>query len=104
MSLQREIRLLTHDYVAKGGKQNRRKQAKRMIALGALAEQKGCRRVGELGKKHVIAFYAENRSLSDAVLYQHWLAFRELWSILGKNKEPPEPRYLLRGRGGAGAR
>lgn len=92
MRLRREIQLLAHDYVRKGGKQNRRKQAKRMIALGAFSEGLGCQAIGELGKRHVMEFWKAHRGLSDAVLYQHWLAFRELWRLAGKKDELPKPR------------
>jgi len=92
MSLQREIQLLARDYVRKGGKQNRRKQAKRMIALGACAEKLGCKHLGELGKRHVIEFYKAHRDLSEAVQYQHWLSFRELWRLSQKSGEPPKPK------------
>jgi len=92
MGLRQEIERLAHDYKRKGGKQNRRKQAKRMLALGAFAEGLGCKHVGELGKRHVIEFYKAHRGLSDAVLYQHSLAFRELWQRIGKTGEPPKPR------------
>ncbi len=91
MGLRREIQLLAHDYVRKGGKKNRRKQAKRMIALGEFAETLGCRCIGELGKRHIFGFYKSHRHLSDAVLYQHFLAFRKLYELAGKPNDPPAP-------------
>ena len=94
MSLQREIQVLAHDYVKKGGKQNRRKQAKRMIALGVCAEKLGCKHLSELGKRHVIEFWKSHRDLSEAVQYQHFLAFRELWQRSGKSGEPPKPKKV----------
>jgi len=93
MSLRREIQLLAHDYVRKGGKKNRRKQAKRMIALGAFSETLGCRCMGELGKRHIIAFYKYHRHFSDAVLYQHYLAFRKLYELASKPNDPPAPFF-----------
>jgi len=92
MSLRDDIKRLAHDYVRKGGKQNRRKQAKRKIALGACAEKIGCRHIGELGKRHVIEFWKSNRDLSEPVQYQHFLAFRELWRLSQKSGEPPKPK------------
>jgi len=94
MSLRREIQLMAHDYVRKGGKQNRRKQAKRMLALCSFAESMGCRDFGEFGKRHVIEFWKSHRDLSEPVQYQHWLAFRELWQRIGKAGEPPKPRII----------
>jgi len=93
MALRREIERLAHDYVRKGGKKNRRKQAKRMIALGTFAETLGCKHIGELGKRHVIGFYKAHRGLSDAVIYQHYLAFRKLYELAKKPNDPPAPFF-----------
>ena len=92
MSLRDDIKHLSHDYARKGGKQNRRKQAKRMLALAAFAERMGCKHLGELGKRHVIEFWKSQRDLSKNVQYQHWLAFRHLWVLAKKPGEPPKPR------------
>jgi len=94
MGLRREVERLAHDYKRKGGKKNRRKQFKRMVALGELAESMGCKHVGELGKRHVIEYWKSHRDLSKDVQYQHWLAFRELWQRIGKAGEPPKPRII----------
>jgi len=93
MSLQDDVKKITHDYVRKGGKLNRRKQAKRMLALAEHAEKNGCNSLGRMGRKHIVAFYMSHRDLSDDVIYQHWLAFRKLWKLAGKAGEPPKPKY-----------
>jgi len=92
MGLRDDVKRLAHDYVRKGGKQNRKKQAKRMLALAEFSEGLGCQDIGRLGKQHIIKFYKANRSLSDSVIYQHWLAFRHLWILAKKAGEPPKPR------------
>jgi len=92
--LMREVRQLSHEYVRKGGKQNRRKQAKRMLAFTAFVRElpNPPRNIAEIGKKQVGKYWQAHRELSDAVLYQHWLALRELWQLSGKQSEPPKPR------------
>ena len=92
MSLTREIRALTHNFVRHGGKTNRRKQRERMLAFGAFAAQMGARAMGEVGKKHVIAFYKSHREQADRTKYAYFLAIRELWKLAGKPSVPPSPR------------
>jgi len=92
MSLTREIRALTHDFVRHGGKTNRRKQRERMLAFGAFASGMGARAMGEVGKKHVIAFYAAHRNQAERTKYAYFLAIRELWKLTGKPNQPPAPK------------
>ena len=93
MSLTREIRTLTHDFVRHGGKTNRRKQRERMLAFGAFAASSmGARAMQEVGKKHVIAFYRTHRDQAGRTKYAYFLAIRELWKLAGKPSEPPSPR------------
>jgi len=91
MTVYRDVKKLTNDYVNHGGKRNRRKQAKRMLALAAFSETLGCPSIDELGKRHIIQFYKANRHLSDVVLYHYFLAFRKLYELAGKPKPPPTP-------------
>jgi hypothetical protein len=87
-----DVRKLADTYVAKGGKMNRRKQRSRMLSFAKHCAGMGESQLGQLGERHVIEYWRENRELSDAVLYQHWLAIRELWQMIRKPKDPPRPR------------
>ena len=97
MNLYYEVFNLTHNYVRKGGKRNRNQQRKRMLALAKFAQSKGVKSLGQLGRKHVIQYWKENRALSERTLYNHWLAIRELWKLIEKTGEPPKPQKLIYG-------
>lgn len=92
MSLIKQVENKTHEYVRKGGKDNRKQQRARMLAFAAFASTIGAREMGQVGATHVIRYWKAHRELSDATLYSHWLAIRELWVIFGKSGEPPRPR------------
>lgn len=92
MSLVKQVERLTDNYVRKGGKDNRKQQRARMLAFAALASTMGAREMGQVGATHVVRYWKAHRALSDATLYSHWLAIRELWAIFGKSGEPPRPR------------
>jgi hypothetical protein len=95
MKLQQQIQHLAHAYTRKGGKQNRRQQAARMMAFAAHCEAHGAHEIGQVGGRHVVSYWKALRAtggLADATLYAHWLAIRELWRMAGKPGEPPRPR------------
>lgn len=92
MRLLKEVEALTHAYVRKGGKDNRRQQRARMLAFAEHAAASGAHSVGQLGKEHVIAYWKSHRELAASTAYSHWLAIRELWHLAGKAGEPPRPR------------
>lgn len=94
MKLQRQVQELARAYVRKGGKDNRRQQAARMMAFAAHAEAAGAAEMGQVGGGHVVAYWRALRAsggLADTTLYSHWLAIRELWGLAGKAGEPPRP-------------
>ena len=94
MKLQQQVQTLARAYVRKGGKDNRRQQAARMMAFAAHAEGLGASEMGQVGGKHVVSYWKALRAsggLADSTLYSHWLAIRELWRLAGKPGEPPRP-------------
>ena len=94
MTLRSQVEQLAHAYTRKGGKDNRRQQAARMMAFVAHAEGLGAREIGQVGGRHVVSYWKALRAaggLADATLYSHWLAIRELWGLAGKPGEPPRP-------------
>ncbi len=91
MSLIREIRTITHDFVRHGGKANRRKQRERMLAFAKFAAANGAPNMGEVGKKTALAFYKAHRDQAARTKYAYFLAIRELWKLAGKTGEPPKP-------------
>ena len=94
MKLRRQVEQLAHAYRSKGGKDNRRQQAARMMAFAAHAEGLGAVEMGQVGDRHVVAYWKDLRAsggLANTTLYSHWLAIRELWSLAGKPGEPPRP-------------
>lgn len=92
MSLVKKVEELTNEYVRKGGKENRKQQRSRMLAFAAHASTLGAREMGQVGATHVVRYWKANRDLSDATLYSHWLAIKELWRLSGKPLAPPHPR------------
>jgi hypothetical protein len=96
VSLISETKKLTRSFVAKGGKQNRRKQAKRMLAFVEFSiKNSRANDFEQIGKNHVKAYFKANEGLSNAVLYQHWLALCELWTLLGRASKPPRPKRKI---------
>lgn len=91
MKLQKYVKELAHDYVRKGGKDNRRQQLSRMLAFAAYCESLGTFQMGQVGAKHVISYWKSNRALTGPTRYNHWLAIRELWRLSGKAGDPPRP-------------
>ena len=94
MKLQQQVQTLAYAYVRKGGKDNRRQQAARMVAFAAHAAALGASEMGQVGGKHVVSYWRALRAsggLADSTLYSHWLAIRELWRLAGKPGEPPKP-------------
>lgn len=97
MSLVNVVEKLSNEYSRKGGKDNRRQQRARMIAFASHAQALGAREMGQVGGTHVVRYWKAHRGLSDATLYSHWLAIRELWNLAGKAGEPPKPRKKAEG-------
>lgn len=94
MGLCSQVEALARGYVRKGGKDNRRQQAARMMAFAAHCEGLGASEMGQVGGKYVVSYWKALRAssgLADATLYSHWLAIRELWLLSGKTGEPPRP-------------
>ncbi|GAB6051156.1 hypothetical protein JCM16106_20120 [Hydrogenophilus islandicus] len=91
MRLIREVERLTRGYVRKGGKDNRRQQRARMLAFAEACARMGANSLGQVGKRHVVAYWKAHRDLAPATLYAHWLAIRELWRLAGKAGDPPRP-------------
>ncbi len=95
-TLAAELRRLAHDYVRKGGKQNRRKRVDRLcIALDWIAtEFPACRGLEQIGRKQVWRFYEAHGHLSIKTLSEYAYAFRLLWELLGRVGKPPWPKAL----------
>ena len=91
MKLSQQVQELTMAYVRKGGKDNRRQQAARMLAFAAHCEALGAREMGQVGATHVIRYWKASEGLSGTTRYSHGLASREFWKLAGKPTEPPRP-------------
>jgi len=80
-------------WAAKGGKTNKRRQRKRMLAFAGYIEQ--CERVDcwrHVGKRQVIRYYKKQLiGISDAVRYQHFCAIRILFDLVDNPNEVPRP-------------
>lgn len=86
-----QVQALTRGYVRKGGKNNRRQQAARMVAFAAFCEGQGCRELGQVGGRHAVRYWQANRHLSASTLYNHHRALAILWQLAGKPGLPPAP-------------
>jgi len=94
MTLRSQVERIAHGYTRKGGKDNRRQQAARMMAFASHAEALGAHEMQQVGGKHVVSYWRALRAsggLADSTLYSHWLAIRQLWHLAGKPGEPPRP-------------
>jgi len=91
MKIVTDVKKLADSYVSQGGKANRRKQRSRMLAFAKHCAKMGQSEIGQIGSRHVVDYWKANRELSDATLYHHFLAIRQLWALAGKNGEPPKP-------------
>lgn len=88
----RELESYTHDYVRRGGKQNRRKQVS--LIEDFLEYTDARERVTSLhriGARQVINFWKAHRNLSEKTAYDYWLGLCKLWEWTGKPGQPPKP-------------
>lgn len=91
----RELESYTHDYVRRGGKQNRRKQVSLIVNFLEFTDaQEGLTSLHRLGKRHVINFWKGHRDMPEKSAYDYWLGFCQLWSWLGKSEKPPRPHKM----------
>ena len=96
--LQTEIRRLVSGYVRRGGKDNRRQQARRMLAFGDFCAQQGSKSLAQVGERHVIRYWRSEvmQQLSDRTRGAHFYALAILWRLAGKAGTPPRPYPTLR--------
>jgi len=89
--LVREAVPVLHDYARKGGKGNRKDQARRALSFARFAESIGAKSWDQVGKRHVVRFYRslEAEGLSPSTIYRYELAIRTLWEQLGLKGSPP---------------
>lgn len=91
----KELELYTHDYVRRGGKQNRRKQVSLIVTFLEFTDaQEGLTSLHRLGKRHVINFWKAHRDMPEKSAYDHWLGMCQLWLWLGKPEKPPRPHKM----------
>jgi len=94
-----EAKTKTLAWAAKGGKNNRKKQHRRMIAFAShLERHETVSDWKNVGTRHVIRFYKRTTHLSDSVRYQHCLAIRHLFKIIGNPNIVPKP-FPIVGKG-----
>ena len=92
----KELESYTHDYVRRGGKQNRRKQVSLIVNFLEFTDaQEGLTSLHRLGKRHVINFWKSHRDMPEKSAYDHWLGLCQLWSWLGKSEKPPLPHKTI---------
>jgi DNA-binding XRE family transcriptional regulator len=91
-----ELQAHTHDYVRRGGKQNRKKQVSLIIDFLEYTDStEKLTSLHRLGKRHVINFWKSHRNLSDKVAYDYWLGICKLWVWLDKPDKPPKPNNFV---------
>lgn len=91
----RELESYIHDYVRRGGKQNRRKQVSLIVSFLEFTDaREGLTSLHRLGNRHVINFWKEHRDMPEKSAYDHWLGFCQLWIWLGKSEKPPRPHKM----------
>lgn len=95
-----ELQAHTHDYVRRGGKQNRKKQVSLIIDfLEYTDSQEKVTSLHRLGSRHVINFWKSHRNLSEKTAYDYWLGICKLWEWIGKPDKPPKPHKMSKPTG-----
>ncbi len=91
----RELESFTHDYVRRGGKQNRRKQVSLIVDFLEYTDaQERVTSLHRIGARQVINFWKAHRNLSEKTAYDYWLGLCKLWEWTGKPGQPPKPHKL----------
>jgi DNA-binding XRE family transcriptional regulator len=91
----RELESYTHDYVRRGGKQNRRKQVSLIVNFLEFTDaQEGLTSLHRLGKRHVINFWKGHRDMPEKSAYDLWLGLCQLWIWIGKSEKPPRAHKM----------
>jgi hypothetical protein len=87
-----ELKAYTHDYVRRGGKQNRRKQVSLIVDFLEYTDaQERVTSLHRIGARHAINFWKSHRELSEKTAYDYWLGLCKLWEWTGKPGKPPKP-------------
>ncbi|MCX7096319.1 MAG: helix-turn-helix transcriptional regulator [Methylococcales bacterium] len=95
-----ELQPHLHDYVRRGGKQNRKKQVSLIVDFLEYTDStEKLTSLHRLGKRQVINFWKSHRDMSDKVAYDYWLGLCKLWVWIDKPGKPPRPNNF----GDAGA-
>lgn len=92
MSLRNQVTKPLNAFVRKGGKRNRRMQAKRILMFIRHCESLGAKDLGQVGHRHIISYYRSIRTLSPSTQLQHYYAIRLLWEMFDKNTAVPQLR------------
>ena len=91
-----ELQSHTHDYVRRGGKQNRKKQVSLIMDFLEYTDStEKLTSLHRLGKRHVINFWKSHRNFSDKVAYDYWLGICKLWIWIDKPDKPPKPNNFV---------
>jgi hypothetical protein len=91
----RELESFTHDYVRRGGKQNRRKQVSLIVDFLEYTDaRERVTSLHRIGARHVINFWKSHRELSEKTAYDYWLGLCKLWEWTGKPGKPPKPHKM----------
>lgn len=90
---QARIALQEVGYGRQGGKVNRRQQIQRVADVMAWIEA-NCHvhHLGQVGGRHVIAFWKTHRNMARGTLDGYWYALRQLWPAAGLRGQPPKHR------------
>jgi hypothetical protein len=90
-----ELKSHTHDYVRRGGKQNRRKQVSLIVDFLEYTDaQERVTSLHRIGARQVINFWKAHRNLSEKTAYDYWLGLCKLWEWTGKPGQPPKPHKM----------
>ena len=84
---------LSHHYVRKGSKKNRRRVIGRlsMILLDIQQHETGVNAPDNVGRAHIVRFYCRNSDKSPRTLNDYFYALNVMWGLLGRIGEPPRP-------------
>ncbi len=86
------VREQSYTYVRHGGKKSRRATTRRILSmLLCIAVDEGITSPHQVGKAHVVRFYAKRTDLAPSTVRDYYYATRILWIWLNRPTLPPKP-------------
>ena len=92
-SMENWVRERVDVYLRHGGKTSRRATVQRLCTILSDIRQheQGVRLPPQVGRAHLLRYWARHSHLSERTRQDHWYAVRLLWALLDRAGQPPRP-------------